>query len=83
MIQPQPDLLKIVGTNIFHPDPEFLRLVIWPISGVEADRQGFQSQLANLCWQPGEEVLRKSIPLSTESSEAGVWNEKLIPLLHL
>ena len=83
LIHPHPDLLKMMGTDIYHPDPEFLKLTSWPISGEEVDHQEFQIQSANLCWQPGEEVLRMSTPLSTESSEAGVWNGRLIPLLLL
>ena len=72
----------MMGTDIYHPGPKFLKLAIWPISGVEVDRQEFQSA-CKLMLAPGEEVLRMSTPLSTESLEAGVWNGRLIPLLLL
>lgn len=30
---------------MYHPDPEFLKLAIWPNSGVKADCQEFQTRL--------------------------------------
>jgi hypothetical protein len=62
---------------------KFLKLAIWPISGVEAHRRQFQTQLANLRWKPRGKVFRMCTLLDTDSSEVGVRNGKLILLLHL
>ena len=76
-------LLKLPGTDRFHPAPEFLKLTVWPISGIGSRCREFQSQLRNLCWHPGERVRRGYTLLSTASFPAGAVNGTLIPLIQV
>ena len=74
-------LLKLPGTDRYHPAPEFLKLTVWPISGVGSRSRDFQLQLQTLSWRPGEQVRRGSTLHSTASLPAGAINGVLIPLI--
>ena len=74
-------LLKLPRTDRFHPDPGFLNLTVWPISGIESQCQEFQSLLRSSSWRPGDKVHRESMELNSAFSPAGALNGVLIPLL--
>ena len=76
-----PRLLKLPGTDRYHPDPEFLKLTIWPISGNGSKCREFLKQLRDSSWQPGEVVRRGSTVHNTESSAAGALRGVSIPLI--
>lgn len=73
-------LLKLPGTDRYHPSPDFLRLTVWPISGLESRCREFQNRLRGLSWHPGEPVRRGSMRLNTACSPAGAVNGVSIPL---
>ena len=76
-------LLKFSKTNQFHPDPAFLKLTVWPISGSVCQCREFRQQLQHLCWLPGDPVPKGSMQLRTASSAAGVINGVSIPIVLL
>ena len=74
-------LLKFPGWNRFHPEPGFLKLTVWPISGAKSRCEAFRKQLRDSSWRPGDPVHKGSMVLSTKSSPAGVVEGAPIPLM--
>jgi hypothetical protein len=76
-------MLRFDRTNLFHPDPAFLKLTVWPISGIESLCREFRDQLRSLCWHPGDPVPSESMLLNTGPSPAGVIEGVSIPVILL
>lgn len=77
------DLLLLEDVQSFHQSPEFLKLAVWPISGIPEERRTFLLQLDSSCSTPGGMVPSGSTHLSSESLLAGAVGGRSIPLHRL
>ena len=70
-IQPQDNLLKNSVTGMFYPDPDQLRLMVWPLS---ADPSSNKALLRGLPEPDENQLTGFMIPVSTTSDD-GAWRE--------
>ena len=74
------NLLTQGKRKVAHPDPDIFKLTAWRLSTNVLKQDVFQKMLRNCCQLPGDQVLRRTINVSSENSIAGVLNGKLIPI---
>jgi hypothetical protein len=72
------DLLSQNRGRILHPEPEFLRLAAWPVSGVDSEIKDFRRRLQNLSQRPSEEEPGRFTKEDSENLLAGVVEGKKI-----
>jgi len=74
------NLLTQGKRKVAHPDPDIFKLTACRLSTNVLKQEVFQKMLRNCCQLPGNQVLRRTINVSSENSIAGVLNGKLIPI---
>jgi hypothetical protein len=80
MIPTFPGVITNSETGMFYPDPERLRLAVWPLSANPCVKRDFQKKL--LRFRPRQDDLQHAgftIPVS-HSMGSGVGNERWIPI---
>jgi hypothetical protein len=74
------DLLSQERGRIVHPEPQFLELVAWKVSGILSLQREFQKELRRLFCNQSGPVPERPIMQSGDVSLAGVMNGVRIPI---
>ena len=77
------NLLSQPNTIIYHPDPKVFNLNAWLLSTDNSLQTAFHRKLETYCPHLGEQALKKTILVNSNSSVVGVVGNKLIHIQHL
>jgi hypothetical protein len=75
-----PRLLQLKPSTLFYPEPELLKLAVWPLCGNASYQTGFRQKLKDWSWPAGDQEHSGSTQPSSTSLVAGVRDGVSIPM---